>query len=103
MPAGTPPFPAIVFDRGQGGFPQGYPNLEAMRGWGAVVIAPTLTHVLGVACVDALASLAAVDPARRSARSPTTGSCTTSPPLFANGFEQERPFAARTSPACSPG
>lgn len=47
IPPGSGPFPVIVFNHGQGGSPQGYPNVQAMRDWGAVVIAPTLAHVLG--------------------------------------------------------
>ncbi|MFN9739519.1 MAG: alpha/beta hydrolase family protein [Pseudomonadota bacterium] len=79
IPPGAGPFPAIVFDHGQGGTPTGYPNAQVMLGWGAVVIAPTLTHVTGgdfspagsgnspenlargLAVVDALASLDYVD------------------------------------------
>lgn len=47
IPDGDGPFPVIVFNHGQGGTPQGYPNLDLMRDWGAVVIAPTLAHVAG--------------------------------------------------------
>ena len=47
QPVGDGPFPVIVFDHGQGGSPQSYPNLQAMRDWGAVVIAPVLSHVAG--------------------------------------------------------
>lgn len=82
VPAGTGPFPAIVFDHGQGGSPLGYPNLYAMRDWGAVVVAPTLSHVAngetapattghcpenlarGLAIFEAVAALPQVDPAR---------------------------------------
>lgn len=82
VPPGAGPFPAIVFDHGQGGSPQGYPNLQAMRDWGAVVIAPTLSHVAGgetapattghcpenlargLAVFEAVAGLAYVDPQR---------------------------------------
>ena len=46
-PAGGGPFPVIVFDHGQGGAPQSFPNLTVMRDWGAVVIAPVLSHVAG--------------------------------------------------------
>jgi dienelactone hydrolase len=82
VPAGPGPFPAIVFDHGQGGAPGSYPNLDVMRSWGAVVVAPELTHVLGgetapattgqcpenlargVAVVDAIAAQGYVDPSR---------------------------------------
>ena len=47
VPAGSGPFPAIVFNHGQGGTPYTYPNLSVMRDWGAVVIATNLTHVAG--------------------------------------------------------
>lgn len=49
VPPGPGPFPAIVYDHGQGGAPttQSYPNLTVLRDWGAVVIAPTLSHVAG--------------------------------------------------------
>jgi|CXWL01.1.fsa_nt_gi dienelactone hydrolase len=47
IPPGTGPFPVIVFNHGQGGTPQGYPNTSAMRDWGAVVIAPALSHAAG--------------------------------------------------------
>jgi dipeptidyl aminopeptidase/acylaminoacyl peptidase len=82
VPPGAGPFPVIVFDHGQGGSPQGYPNLQVMRDWGAVVIAPTLSHVAGgetapattghcpenlargLAVFEAVAGLAYVDPQR---------------------------------------
>ncbi len=82
FPPGNGPFPAILFNHGQGGTPFGFPNVEVMRDWGAVVIAPTLTHVLGgatdppnsghtpenlargIACVDALTGDSRIDPAR---------------------------------------
>ncbi|HET7844341.1 MAG TPA: hypothetical protein VFL14_09340 [Xanthomonadales bacterium] len=82
VPPGAGPFPAIVFDHGQGGAPSSYPNVEVMRSWGAVVVAPTLTHVLGgetlpattgqcpenlargIAIVDAIAEEPYVDQAR---------------------------------------
>jgi len=82
VPPGPGPFPAIVFDHGQGGTPNSYPNVDVMLSWGAVVIAPTLTHVAGgetapattgqcpenlargIAIADALATLAYVDPTR---------------------------------------
>lgn len=47
FPPGTGPFPAIVFDHGQGGTPATYPNVAVMRDWGAIVVAPTLSHVSG--------------------------------------------------------
>jgi dienelactone hydrolase len=82
VPAGSGPFPAIVFNHGQGGTPYTYPNLTVMRDWGAVVIAPNLTHIAGgetapattgmttenvargIACADALATLNYVDISR---------------------------------------
>jgi dienelactone hydrolase len=82
VPPGPGPFPAIVFDHGQGGAPSSYPNVDVMRSWGAVVVAPELTHVLGgetapattgqcpenlargVAIVDAISEQVYVDPAR---------------------------------------
>lgn len=44
---GPGPYPVIVYTHGQGGTPGGYPNLDVMRAWGAVVVAPTLSHVAG--------------------------------------------------------
>jgi dienelactone hydrolase len=82
FPPGSGPFPAIVFNHGQGGAPTGYPNVDAFVGWGAVVIAPTLSHVIGgetappttghcpenlargLAVMAALEDLASIDPAR---------------------------------------
>ena len=82
VPPGPGPFPAIVFDHGQGGAPTGYPNVDVFESWGAIVVAPTLTHVLGgetapattgqcpenlargIALVDALATLPNVDASR---------------------------------------
>jgi predicted esterase len=82
FPPGNGPFPAILFNHGQGGSPFGFPNIEVMRDWGAVVIAPTLTHVLGgatdppnsgqtpenlargIACVEALAGDSRIDSTR---------------------------------------
>lgn len=32
IPPGAGPFPAIVFDHGQGGTPTGYPNAQVMLG-----------------------------------------------------------------------
>jgi dienelactone hydrolase len=82
VPAGAGPFPAIVFDHGQGGAPNSYPNVDVMRSWGAVVVAPTLTHVLGgetlplttgqcpenlargIALVNAISEQSYVDPSR---------------------------------------
>lgn len=82
VPPGPGPFPAIVFDHGQGGAPTSYPNVDVFESWGAIVVAPTLTHVLGgetapattgqcpenlargIALVDALATLPNVDASR---------------------------------------
>jgi fermentation-respiration switch protein FrsA (DUF1100 family) len=82
LPPGPGPFPVIVFDHGQGGAPTGYPNLYTMRDWGAIVVAPTLSHVgggetapattghcpenlaRGLAVFAALAARADVDPRR---------------------------------------
>ena len=84
VPPGPGPFPAIVYDHGQGGAPTraSYPNVDVMAGWGAVVVAPTLTHVMGgetappttgmcaenlargLAVADALAGLDLVDDTR---------------------------------------
>lgn len=47
QPPGPGPHPVIVFMHGQGGTPSTYPNLEVFRSWGAIAIAPTLTHVAG--------------------------------------------------------
>lgn len=82
VPSAPGPHGALVLNHGQGGSPWSLPNWSAFASWGVVLLAPELTHVLGGetapettgftpenlarirACVDALASLPAVDAAR---------------------------------------
>jgi dienelactone hydrolase len=82
VPATPGPHGALVLSHGQGGSPASFPNFSTFASWDVVLLAPELTHVLGgetapettgftpenlariVACVDALASLPGVDPAR---------------------------------------
>ncbi len=82
VPPGPGPHGALILNHGQGGAPASFPNWSSFSSWGVVLLAPELTHVGGgatdpentgfnpensariTACLDALESLAYVDPAR---------------------------------------